>query len=292
MDSARLGMARVCYEPWLSPHGALFFESSPWRSTSFVGNCWPGISAHPSSYSLRGFAKIFRSWSLPLSLTSWGASVDLALTHSWHADIPVAKGVWFLRPICQICAFFLGLWLYTLHLPGFVMRRVVPLICLSASSRRVLAFQPSVPSVPSVLPVFDVCCWRWCTLRMPWRRLHQTRCTDPGMDIPGQAKYSISDILRSQMPQGHNVTWSRSVFPQVFLNIFDLASALSIPNSMLCNTMLDTWWVKTSNVPGSWDSPRFNTLGAFHAAIEAQRADDVWWFWCMWHIVAYYFPAQ
>jgi len=35
----------------------------------------------------------------------------------------------------------------------------------------------------------------------------------------------------------------------VFLNIFDLASALSIPNSVFCNTM-------------------FNTFGAFHAAIE------------------------
>lgn len=35
----------------------------------------------------------------------------------------------------------------------------------------------------------------------------------------------------------------------VYLNVFDLASALSIPNAMLCNTM-------------------FNTIGAFHAAVE------------------------
>lgn len=35
----------------------------------------------------------------------------------------------------------------------------------------------------------------------------------------------------------------------VFLNVFDLASALSVPNSILCNTA-------------------YNTLGAFHAAIE------------------------
>jgi len=35
----------------------------------------------------------------------------------------------------------------------------------------------------------------------------------------------------------------------VFLNVFDLASALSIPNAMLCNTV-------------------FNTIGAFHAAVE------------------------
>lgn len=35
----------------------------------------------------------------------------------------------------------------------------------------------------------------------------------------------------------------------VFLNVFDLTSALSIPNAMLCNTM-------------------FNTIGAFHAAVE------------------------
>mmetsp|Transcript_139039 Transcript_139039/g.387827 ORF Transcript_139039/g.387827 Transcript_139039/m.387827 type:complete len:409 (+) Transcript_139039:103-1329(+) len=35
----------------------------------------------------------------------------------------------------------------------------------------------------------------------------------------------------------------------VFLNVFDLASALSIPNAMLCNTL-------------------FNTIGAFHAAVE------------------------
>lgn len=35
----------------------------------------------------------------------------------------------------------------------------------------------------------------------------------------------------------------------VFLNVFDLASALSIPNAMLCNTM-------------------FNSIGAFHAAVE------------------------
>merc|ERR1712176_321718 len=35
----------------------------------------------------------------------------------------------------------------------------------------------------------------------------------------------------------------------VFLNVFDLASALSIPNAMLCNTII-------------------NTIGAFHAAVE------------------------
>eukprot|EP00930_Biecheleria_cincta_P084892 TRINITY_DN74317_c0_g1_i1.p1 TRINITY_DN74317_c0_g1~~TRINITY_DN74317_c0_g1_i1.p1 ORF type:complete len:398 (+),score=56.65 TRINITY_DN74317_c0_g1_i1:153-1346(+) len=35
----------------------------------------------------------------------------------------------------------------------------------------------------------------------------------------------------------------------VFLNVFDLASALSVPNAILCNTV-------------------FNTVGAFHAAIE------------------------
>mmetsp|Transcript_62213 Transcript_62213/g.157152 ORF Transcript_62213/g.157152 Transcript_62213/m.157152 type:complete len:389 (-) Transcript_62213:74-1240(-) len=35
----------------------------------------------------------------------------------------------------------------------------------------------------------------------------------------------------------------------VFLNVFDLASAMSVPNAMLCNTV-------------------FNTFGAFHAAVE------------------------
>mmetsp|Transcript_50810 Transcript_50810/g.157388 ORF Transcript_50810/g.157388 Transcript_50810/m.157388 type:complete len:403 (-) Transcript_50810:86-1294(-) len=40
----------------------------------------------------------------------------------------------------------------------------------------------------------------------------------------------------------------------VFLNVFDLASALSIPNAMLCNTV-------------------FNTLGAFHAAVEVYNEE-------------------
>mmetsp|Transcript_125264 Transcript_125264/g.365872 ORF Transcript_125264/g.365872 Transcript_125264/m.365872 type:complete len:407 (-) Transcript_125264:55-1275(-) len=40
----------------------------------------------------------------------------------------------------------------------------------------------------------------------------------------------------------------------VFLNVFDLASALSIPNAMLCNTV-------------------FTTLGAFHAAVEVYNEE-------------------
>lgn len=40
----------------------------------------------------------------------------------------------------------------------------------------------------------------------------------------------------------------------VFLNVFDLASALSIPNAMLCNTV-------------------FNTIGAFHAAVEVYNEE-------------------
>jgi len=40
----------------------------------------------------------------------------------------------------------------------------------------------------------------------------------------------------------------------VFLNVFDLASALSIPNAMLCNTI-------------------FNTIGAFHAAVEVYNEE-------------------
>eukprot|EP00442_Polarella_glacialis_P048053 CAMPEP_0115069386 /NCGR_PEP_ID=MMETSP0227-20121206/12528_1 /TAXON_ID=89957 /ORGANISM="Polarella glacialis, Strain CCMP 1383" /LENGTH=368 /DNA_ID=CAMNT_0002455781 /DNA_START=113 /DNA_END=1219 /DNA_ORIENTATION=+ len=44
----------------------------------------------------------------------------------------------------------------------------------------------------------------------------------------------------------------------VYLNVFDLASALSIPNAILCNTV-------------------FNTVGAFHAAIEVYG--DEWAFY-------------
>mmetsp|Transcript_87018 Transcript_87018/g.259572 ORF Transcript_87018/g.259572 Transcript_87018/m.259572 type:complete len:401 (-) Transcript_87018:121-1323(-) len=40
----------------------------------------------------------------------------------------------------------------------------------------------------------------------------------------------------------------------VFLNVFDLASALSIPNAVLCNTV-------------------FNTFGAFHAAVEVYNEE-------------------
>ncbi|CAJ1453136.1 unnamed protein product [Effrenium voratum] len=61
--------------------------------------------------------------------------------------------------------------------------------------------------------------------------------SDP--DLP----FRISEVIHFENPM-------KAASPNtVFLNIFDLASSLSIPNSMLCNTM-------------------FNTLGAFHAAIE------------------------
>lgn len=64
------------------------------------------------------------------------------------------------------------------------------------------------------------------------------------------AKSGSSDLPFSVVQVVHFENAMKTASPNtVFLNIFDLASALSIPNSMLCNTM-------------------FNTLGAFHAAIE------------------------
>lgn len=69
------------------------------------------------------------------------------------------------------------------------------------------------------------------------------------------AKSGSSDLPFSVAQVVHFENALKTASPNtVFLNIFDLASALSIPNSMLCNTM-------------------FNTLGAFHAAIEVYVGD-------------------
>jgi len=52
--------------------------------------------------------------------------------------------------------------------------------------------------------------------------------------------WEVAHFERAEKAAAHNA---------VFLNIFDLASALSVPNAILCNTV-------------------FTTMGAFHAAIE------------------------
>ncbi|CAE7797713.1 unnamed protein product [Symbiodinium sp. CCMP2456] len=88
---------------------------------------------------------------------------------------------------------------------------------------------------------------------MPLGHRHLLGTVGSSTDLALTFRDSKSDCTSNPSPIEEVVHFEsamKAALPNtVFLNIFDLASALSVPNSMLCNTM-------------------FNTMGAFHTAIE------------------------